>query len=248
VFARLVERVGFATARRPVGSAGWAVEAIFLSVKSGELVAHATDAYRMAVSRVPVEFAAKKSVTFLVHGDTLREWAKAVEGDMVKLALGTRLHFECGSLAAWAAPHAGEFPTADVVSDSPPHSVTLPTETLRDAVASALALVTSRDDESKITLAVKRNGVMVSAVAGRAKADCTVPGVGAANGPAVAIAIDGARLLSTLRAYADSPTVTIGYTDDTQPIAVSALDGQCVSVQVPHRERPEPQKRARATA
>jgi hypothetical protein len=166
----------------------------------------------------------------------------------VRLTFGTRLHFECGgSLAAWTAPHPGEFPPTDDVSANPPHSITLPTETFIDAIASALAFAPASAGESKITIGIRRNGVTVSALAGRAKAECAVPGVGATNGPVVAIPVDGVRLLGTLRAYGDSPTVAIGYADDTQPIAVNTLDGQCMSVQVPHRDRAEPQKRQRAT-
>jgi DNA polymerase III sliding clamp (beta) subunit (PCNA family) len=242
-FETLVARTGFLTARRSADSSGWATDAVELRAADGRLTARATDTFRLATASTAIELPARRTATFLVSEGVLKAWLRPVrETESVRLTFGAHLVLRAGTFAAWTSLHAGTFPDATAVPDELPHALDVPTEPLRAAVGSALALVDSADPQ--VTLTTRRGALVVSASLGASRCESVVPTPGC-DGPPLSITINGSRLLGTLRAYSDAPTVRLGYTSGDEPIEISVAD--CKTLLAPHRYRDQqPAKKPRA--
>lgn len=241
-FRALVAQTAFAATRRPDTTHGWATNALELHLEDNRLSVAATDLFRLATAHRPVDANPKRaSATGLVSAASAKAWAKASrKAEVVSLTFGDgagdtggAVMFRAGPLLAWDTYDAdGQFPrwrgSADLAL---PHELTVPVGPLRSGLASALA-INEWNTEAAVILTTKKGCLVVaSAPSGGsgARSEATVP-LPTFTGPYASIRIDARRLLHTLRAYRDSPTVTVSFSAEGGLVAVRDGDSSCYHV------------------
>jgi DNA polymerase III sliding clamp (beta) subunit (PCNA family) len=241
-FATACHRTAFCVTRKS-SATRWATDGVQFDVADGRLTASATDCFRLASAHAPASVPGKATAKFLVAEGTLRAWLRILKTtESVRLSFGERLTVRAGSFAAWASPHEGVFPEASAIPSEFPHAVAVPREPLEGAIESALALSDGPGDQP-VTFSLRRGALVVSAGVAGARVESTVA-VPNWTGPALTIDLDGRRTLGVLRAYADSPTISLRYASADEPVAIEVADARAILV--PHRERSEaPAKRAK---
>ncbi|HEY1074072.1 MAG TPA: DNA polymerase III subunit beta [Patescibacteria group bacterium] len=197
LFKEAIQQTVFATTQdetRPVLSG----VALFISGKELKLVA--TDSYRLAEKRIPIEEGEANDVTVIVPARALLELSRLIHDDVARVSLSIDQHqmmAVCGESHLVSRLIEGTFPAYEAII--PKELATTVTLNRSEFISSLkMASLFSRDSAYNVTFTVGERDITLKALSAQIGASTSTV-TAAVSGPAVSIAFNARFVLEVLQ-------------------------------------------------